>query len=205
MTIFQFQKDFTSCLNSPRNFCWIRLITKSLSMRTPGLPRLQYRMIIAARSEFAFRIKTTRGDPPLKEMKILRNIAFAKLLNVIVKDGVMFVKGFVKNPMSLARFQREIRTLLNLFQTQIQYSVTTMTFSTTQDRMKFQKAMRTNLMTVLRVDIQHGIAAHLRTFQNNTRSIMGAIILQIYSPQTKKTANTSHSNMSEYYNRWEVK
>ena len=77
--------------------------------------------------------------------------------------------------------------------------MTTMTFSTTQDRTKPQKAMITNLMTVSKVDIQHGITAHLRTFQNNTRSMMEALILHIYSPQTKKTANTSHSNMSGYY------
>ena len=108
-------------LDSPQNFCWIRLIIKSLSMRTPGLPRIIRLMIIAARSEFAFRIEITRRDSPLpKEMKTLGNIAFAKLLNVIVKDDAMFVKGLVKNPMSLSRFQREIRTLLNLFQTQIQ-------------------------------------------------------------------------------------
>jgi len=81
----------------------------------------------------------------------------------------MFVKGFVKNPVSLVRLQREIRTLLNLSQNQIPHPVTMMTFSTTQD-------MMTNLMTVSKVDIQHGIAAHLRTFQNNIRSITEALI-----------------------------
>ena len=197
---FQFQKDFTSCLNSPQNFCWIRLILKSLSMRTPGLPRIILLTIIAARSEFAFRIEITRRDFPLpKEMKTLGNVAFAKLLNVIAKDDAMSVKGSVKNPMSLSRFQREIRTLLNLFQTQIRYLVMTMTFSTTQDMTKPQKITRPNLLTVLRVDIQHGIATHLSTFQNNTISIMEAHTLHTYSHLTKKIANTFHDNMNEYY------